>query len=246
MPVQQGPVRTKVATWLREAGDELFLFVHGLGCSKKSWRDAWSRPELRDKSLLAVDLPGFGHSPLPDNFSCELEKHAEILATLVDAYASRKIHLVAHSMGGSVAMLLPERILARLQRLTLIEARLLASSCGVASGSAEVDFEKFETETFPQFRKLVARDRRSAFDLDQVDLEAFYKTARSLTRWAGSEDLLRRFQGCPCPNSFVYGADNAHLEELKYIDERCKVRITEAGHFVMQDQPRALYHHLVT
>ena len=246
VPVQLGPMRTKVATWSRESGDELFLFVHGLGCSKKSWRDAWSRPELREKSLLAVDLPGFGHSPLPDNFGCELEDHAGILAALVDAHASRKIHLVAHSMGGSVAVLLPERMLARLKRLTLIEARLVNSSCGLASGSASVNFEKFKNETFPQFRKIARRDQRSAYDLDRVELEAFYRSARSLTRWANSKELLHRFLRCPCPTSFVYGGVNTHLGELTHIDAARKVSIADAGHFVMQDQPQALYHHLAS
>lgn len=246
MPVQLGLISTKVSAWARESGNELLLFVHGLGCSKKSWRDAWSHPELRSKSLLAVDLPGFGHSPLPAKYNSELEDHATVVAALIDAHASRTIHLVAHSMGGSVAMLLPDRMLARLKRLTLIEARLLGSSCGLTSGSAAVDFEKFKNETFPQFRKLAERDTRSAFDLDRVDLQAFYRSARSLTRLAQSSELLQRYIRCPCPSSFVYGASNAHLDELKHIDTERQVCIAGAGHFVMRDAPKALYDHLAS
>ena len=83
--MQLGPHQRKVAVWLRDAGDDLMIFVHGLGCSKLSWRSAWMRPELRDMSLLAIDLPGFGHSPCPEDFGCELEEHAEVLAGVVDA-----------------------------------------------------------------------------------------------------------------------------------------------------------------
>ena len=147
-------------------------------------------------------------------------------------------------MGGAVAMLLPERMLARLSRLSLIEARLVASSCGLASGSAAVEFEEFRRNTFPRFRKLAEGDPRAAFDLDQSDLRAFYESARSLIRWTSGKDLLERFLRCPCPNRFIYGADNSHLGELRHIDETRKIRIAAAGHFVMQDQPDALYHHL--
>lgn len=242
--MQHGLLQAKLATWSRDLSDGLLLFVHGLGCSKNSWIEAWSRPELRDCSLLALDLPGFGHSERPAGFGGELTDHAGVLESVIDAHASKRIHLVAHSMGGSVALLLPDRVLSRLERLTLIEPRLLISSCGVASQTAAAGFEVFRREAFPKFKKLVARDAKSCFDLDSVDIESFYASARSLQSWASSRKLLERFQRCPCPAVFVYGSINSHLEELKYIEGKQKLRIADAGHFPMQDQPKALYHQL--
>ena len=242
--MQHGLLDVKLATWLRDIGDELYLFVHGLGCSKMSWLDAWSRPEMRDRSLLAIDLPGFGHSERPPGFGGELTDHAAVLASIIDAHASKRIHLVAHSMGGSVALLLPDRILSRLGYLSLIEPRLFVSSCGVASQTAGAGFEVFRREAFPKFVKLVARDAKSGFDLNHADIESFYSSAKSLQSWAGSGKLLDRFRHCPCPAVFVYGSMNSHLEELQHIDDKQKIRIADAGHFVMQDQPQALYHQL--
>lgn len=244
--MQLGLLHVKLATWFRDFSDELFFFVHGLGCSKKSWLEAWSRPELRGRSLLALDLPGFGHSERPQGFGGELTDHASLLECLIDAHASKRIHLVAHSMGGSSALLLPDRILSRLERLTLIEPRLLVSSCGVASQTAGEGFDVFRREAFPRFKKAIMRDARSGFDLNNADLESFYAGATSLRSWATSRKLLDRFRHCPCPIVFVYGSINSHLEELKHIDDEQKLSIPDAGHFVMQDQPKALYHYLAS
>ena len=123
----------RLSAWFRDTGDNLVLFVHGLGCSKESWRRAWSSPALYGCSLLAIDLPGFGASPRPPDFSYDLEDQAGLLAGVIDAHASRRVCVVAHSMGGTVATLLPDAASRRVDSLVLVEGRLLASSCGIAS-----------------------------------------------------------------------------------------------------------------
>jgi pimeloyl-ACP methyl ester carboxylesterase len=133
----------RLATWFRESGDELVLFLHGLGCSKENWRQAWGVRELRDNSFLAVDFLGFGHSPRPAQFGYRLEDQAAVLAAVIDAHALKRIHLVAHSMGGTIALLLPARILSRLGSLILVEPRLVNSSCGIAAEAVKYTYEEF-------------------------------------------------------------------------------------------------------
>jgi len=231
----------RLSAWLRDTGDDLVLFVHGLGCSKESWRQAWSSPALYGCSLLAIDLPGFGASPRPTGFSYDLEDQAGLLAGVIDAYASRRVCLVAHSMGGAVAMLLPAASARRIDRLVLVEARLSSASCGIASLASSASLAQFEAEVFPQFRRRVELDRRAAFDLDRADRQAFYLSSKSLVRWTGGTGLAPRFDAFDCPKVFVYGGDNRHLHELALIDRSLLREIADAGHFAMNDNPEAFY-----
>jgi pimeloyl-ACP methyl ester carboxylesterase len=241
LPVRLKGREYKLSAWFREAGPETVIFVHGLGCSKENWRAAWGRPELRGKSLLAYDLIGFGHSPRPPEFNYTLENQAGLLSGVIDAYAVRRIHLVAHSMGGTIALLLPNRALARFASLNLVEPRLKKSSCGIAAEAAQGDFNQFTSEVFPRFRKRISRDSTAAFDLDRADLNAFYQSSCSLIHWTRDDEMLRRFDGAPCRKTLIFGGLNQHLEELGIIDNALKFEVSGAGHFMMHDQQHAFY-----
>lgn len=78
------------------------LFVHGLGGSSQNWSALM--PLLGD--LLdseAVDLPGFGDSPPPDDGNYSVTGHARAVIRLLDAGRRGPVHLFGNSLGGAVA-----------------------------------------------------------------------------------------------------------------------------------------------
>src|SRR5688572_369076 len=85
-----------LASKFREAGQDLLVFIHGLGCSKEAYEVAWDNPALKVYSLLSFDLLGFGESPKPTDFGYTLEAHAEVLDQILDQYRDYRIHLVAN------------------------------------------------------------------------------------------------------------------------------------------------------
>lgn len=231
-----------LAAWQRDTGsDELLVCVHGLGCSKKSYAEAFQRPELRSWSLLAFDLPGFGRSPRPDDYRHDLKEQAALLRSLLDSHASRRIVLLAHSMGGTLSLLLPAPVLSRLAGMVLVEPRLLAASSTVSAEANRFEFDEFLRHFWPQLRARVAGDPSEAFDLDHADPVAFYRSARSLGHWTHSADLVGAFLSADCPRCFVYGDRNVHLGELAALPAAEQLRIPGAGHFPMQDNPQAFY-----
>lgn len=232
----------RLTAWQREtAGEALLVMVHGLGCSKTSFGGAWAEPLFRDWALLAPDLPGFGRSPKPADFDYDLKQQARVIASLLDQRASRRVHLVAHSMGGTLSLLLPDRILARLESLVLVEPRLLAESCTVAVEASSYPEDGFDEQFLRGFRRRVRADERVAFDADHADPVAFQRSATSLVKWAGSGEMLSRFLRAPCPAWFVYGADNRHLAELRHLPAEQTVAIPGSAHFPMHDNPAAFY-----
>ncbi|GAA3375235.1 alpha/beta hydrolase [Streptomyces sannanensis] len=78
------------------------LFVHGLGGSSMNWSDLMSRLEDIVHGE-AVDLPGFGDSPPPDDGDYSVTGHARAVIRLLDASGRSPAHLFGNSLGGAVA-----------------------------------------------------------------------------------------------------------------------------------------------
>jgi pimeloyl-ACP methyl ester carboxylesterase len=107
-------ISCRIAIRYRSASPNLIYFLHGLGCSKDSFENVWKQPDFKDFSLLAMDLAGFGHSDRPIDFSYSMEDHAKVCETVLRTFSEPRVHIVAHSMGGAVGLLLADDILNRL------------------------------------------------------------------------------------------------------------------------------------
>src|SRR5688500_8806710 len=94
------------------AGEPLVL-VHGIGHTWRGWKPML--PELeRHFDVLAVDLPGFGHSaPLPAGQACTPEELADAVEQAMDAAGFETAHLAGNSLGGWIALILARRGRAR-------------------------------------------------------------------------------------------------------------------------------------
>ncbi|WP_406173171.1 alpha/beta fold hydrolase [Streptomyces sp. NBC_00996] len=78
------------------------LYVHGLGGSSQNWSGLMP---LLDGILdsEAVDLPGFGDSPPPDDGNYSVTGHARAVIRYLDAAGRGPVHLFGNSLGGAVA-----------------------------------------------------------------------------------------------------------------------------------------------
>ncbi|MET9349759.1 alpha/beta fold hydrolase [Streptomyces termitum] len=77
------------------------LYVHGLGGSSQNWSALM--PLLADAvDGEAVDLPGFGVSPPPDDGDYSVTGHARAVIRLLDAAGRGPVHLFGNSLGGAV------------------------------------------------------------------------------------------------------------------------------------------------
>ncbi|MEV4866099.1 alpha/beta hydrolase [Streptomyces ossamyceticus] len=99
------------------------LYVHGLGGSSQNWS---ALMPLLDGSVAseAVDLPGFGDSPPPDDGNYSVTAHARAVIRYLDASGRGPVHLFGNSLGGAVttrvAALRPDLV----RTLTLVSPAL--------------------------------------------------------------------------------------------------------------------------
>src|SRR2546430_11006033 len=88
------------------------VLVHGLGGPHGNWM-AVAPALARDARVLAVDLAGFGRTPLGER-SADVHANRILLDRFLEAVAAGPVVLVGNSMGGLVAMmeaaLAPERV----------------------------------------------------------------------------------------------------------------------------------------
>ncbi|MEG3631824.1 alpha/beta fold hydrolase [Streptomyces poriticola] len=77
------------------------LYVHGLGGSSQNWSALMA---LLDEVVdgEAVDLPGFGDSPPPDDGDYSVSAHARAVIRHLDAAGRGPVHLFGNSLGGAV------------------------------------------------------------------------------------------------------------------------------------------------
>jgi pimeloyl-ACP methyl ester carboxylesterase len=104
------------------AQKEPALCVHGLAGSSRNWTDLIDllRPRL---ACAALDLPGFGDSPPRPDRRYSIAALAQTVEALIEKQAN-KVHLIASSLGGAVAVKLAATRPDLIKTLTLISPAL--------------------------------------------------------------------------------------------------------------------------
>lgn len=89
------------------AGTPMVL-VHGLGSRRQIFDPIFDALAARH-DVIAVDLPGFGATPLPSGFQPSPVAYAEWLATWLKTIGVDRPHVVGNSMGGGIALEMARR-----------------------------------------------------------------------------------------------------------------------------------------
>jgi pimeloyl-ACP methyl ester carboxylesterase len=116
--VELGPERDEDAT-------QPLVFVHGLSGSWPNWLEQLPAFAVEHR-VITLDLPGFGHSPMPPQ-KLSISGYARILEHLLDRLGIDAAALVGNSMGGFIAAELAIAFPQRVERLVLISAAGLST-----------------------------------------------------------------------------------------------------------------------
>lgn len=100
---------------------EPLIFVHGLGGCWRNWLE--SLPYFgRSHRAIALDLPGFGHSPMP-SWEIDMQAYGRLLHDFCEKLGiDRVAALVGHSMGGFLSTEATIEQPSRFDRLVLVSA----------------------------------------------------------------------------------------------------------------------------
>jgi pimeloyl-ACP methyl ester carboxylesterase len=99
---------------------QTLVFVHGLSGCWANWLE--QLPDLADDHrVVALDMPGFGASPMPDG-EVSISRYARLLDSLLGQMDVDAAAVVGNSMGGFIAAELAIAFPQRVERLVLISA----------------------------------------------------------------------------------------------------------------------------
>jgi pimeloyl-ACP methyl ester carboxylesterase len=242
-PGKHGKVHFKFR--YNQTARETVIFIHGLACSLDSFRNLFDFTYyLSDKNLLLIDLIGFGKSTKkPSGFSYKMEEHASVVDELLTSLPSWDYHIVAHSLGGAVALLLPERVFERTLTFTNIEGNLISDDCGALSrGVTSLSFKDYENVLFHTQLKEFAGHHQLRFE--ESTAEAVYQSAISLVEWSDSGKLLPMFENLRCRKSYFYGEENKAMPILDRITFAEKFMVPNSGHGLMTENSNEFYNSL--
>ncbi|MEV0323740.1 alpha/beta fold hydrolase [Streptomyces sp. NPDC050658] len=217
------------------------VYVHGLGAASVVYHaHIAARPELAGRRSLFVDLPGHGISDRPADFGYTLEDHADALAAALDHAEVSGAEVIAHSMGGSVAIVLAHRRPDLVSRLVLTEANLDPNPPVTAGSSGIATYGEEEFVAGGYARVLDGVGPLWAATMRLADPRALHRSAVGLVR--GTRPTMRgMLMDLPVERVFVQGELSGEVTDqdgLVASGVRV-VTVPRAGHNVMFDNPEA-------
>ncbi|MEQ4499636.1 alpha/beta fold hydrolase [Nocardioides kribbensis] len=234
------------------------VFLHGLFGQGRNFTQVAKalQPDLRS---VLVDLPNHGRSPWTG--TADYETVAESVATWLRAtYAAQgPVHLVGHSMGGKVAMVLALRHPDLVDRLVVVDISPAPSD---GAGEFEHLLGALAGLDLPALTSRADADAGLAEEIDDERVRGFLlqnlRSGQDGFRWQADLDLLRRelaaIAGFPVlddvapfdhPVLWMAGERSAYVQPeheplMRALFPRTRqVTIKGAGHWVHSERPEA-------
>ena len=104
------------------ASGPVVVLVHGLGGRAEDWRTLAPYFARAGYRVYSPDLPGYGRSEQPANFSYSVRDEAHVVVGFLDALGLKQVDLGGWSMGGWIVQLVASEHPERVNRLMLYDA----------------------------------------------------------------------------------------------------------------------------
>ncbi|MGW2400524.1 alpha/beta fold hydrolase [Kitasatospora sp. NPDC001664] len=241
--MRQAPVTPNgdLIRWIELPGAEpARLHLHGLGASSPVYSAAAAaHPLLTGRRSLLLDLLGFGISDRPADFPYTLESHADAVATALTAAGVEGAEVIAHSLGGAVAVLLAARHPRLVSKLVLVDSVLDPAPTVPAPGSTgitEYTEEEFLAEGWHRTAERVGPTWWATMRL--AGPVALHRTA--VHRARGTTPPLReQLAALTVPRTYLHPeADGAPAGAAELTATGTTVRaVPDCGHTIMFDNP---------
>lgn len=243
------------------AGDPVVL-LHGIPTWGYLWRDIIPHVSAA-RRVLVSDLLGFGYSDRSDRFDRSIGSQAEMIDAWLGKLGIERASIVAHDIGGGVALRLAVFFPKRVSRLCIMNAVCYDSwpiELILQFGHPEI-YRKFSASTAVKFLKKALKQGFAVTPSDEFldGLLSPYATEvgkLSLIRNAAAlntnltTEITALLPNIKVPTRILWGEEDK-FQVLRYgerlawdIPGAQLVRIPDARHFVMIDKPDEVVRHL--
>ena len=178
---QVGQIAVRRTPTRGDGPHEPAILVHGLGGNALNWVDL--AEELADRlDCVALDLPGFGWTPPPEDGDYSLAAHMRaVVATAQSVFGGQAVHLFGNSMGGAIAVQLAARHPDLVRTLCLVSPAMPTRRPRATNVHIPVmTLPGVGPRLFDRFQKVGAEQRvQATFDLCYADPNRLHPQRRA-------------------------------------------------------------------
>jgi len=225
-----------------------FLFIHGLQSRKETFDIYLNNfPPKTKRSLISLDLIGFGQSDKPENFGYDLLDQVNKIKKLLYELEIKDLIIIGHSYGGMIGTKLLQSADLEIKSIINLEGNLVEEDCGESINVANMTFSKFQDYFESLKGELVNSDYKSDIfrgeSLAKIPAEVFYKTSKTIVNWSKSGDLYNLFCNSPIPKLLITGSNSSYFSKPKRGNIK-HVTIDDVTHFMLSEKPFEVYEYI--
>jgi pimeloyl-ACP methyl ester carboxylesterase len=253
-----------VATPGIEAGPaqdvEGVLFVHGNPGSASDW-NALVEETGAFARAVAIDMPGFGHAPLPSGFEPQISSYAAFLERARKQLGLERVHLVVHDFGGPFGLHWGLEHDAAWRSVVLINVGVLPGYRwhALARRWRTPVLGELMNAWIPRWAWRRSMTAAGPKELPRAFVDKMYDEFDRTTR----ATVLRLYRATPDPGAtadavggplarlhkpalVVWGAKDPYItvdyaeRQREFFDVRGPLVLPESGHWPFQDDPQAV------
>jgi pimeloyl-ACP methyl ester carboxylesterase len=247
------------------ASAQPIVFVHGLAGSWPNWLE--QLPVFgAERRVIAIDLPGFGHSPMPRE-RISISGYARLLDRLMGELAIDAAAVVGNSMGGFISAELAIAFPQRVERLVLVSAAGVSTTADPSVARLVPTARRLQTVLAASTAWMASKSdtvaRRARLRDALLNVVAAHPSrlpaalAAEQLRGSGKPgfiqaleaildyDVRERLPEIACPTLIVWGANDrlitVHDADVfaELIPNARKVVFADTGHTAMLERPAA-------
>ena len=249
-------------SYVDEGAGEPVILIHGI----PTWSYLWHRliPVLSEQNrVIAPDLIGFGYSDKSDNFDRSIARQTEMIDALMEKMGIEQANIVAHDIGGGVALRLATLYPHRVNKLCVMNSVSYDSwaiEAMIQLGHPSAYYMASASTTVATLRQMLKQGFAETPDDEVLDgIFAPYSTEvgkLSLIRNATAlntnltTEITHLLHKIEAKTLILWGVEDK-FQLLKFgkrlsddIPNAKLIQIKDAGHFVMLDQPEEVADHV--
>ena len=239
------------------------LLIHGLASSTYTFRRII--PLLQKHfSIIAVDLPGFGKSEKSTSFVYSFQNYAKLMFECIHQLGISKPYIVAHSMGGQIALnmaiLAPEKInklillsssgyLKRAKRLLICSSYLPLFEKCIHYYIGRKDVRDHLKNVF--YNQTLINDEIINEFAKPLAEKGFYKALVRLLRHREGDLLPHQLQEIQTPTLLIWGEEDRVVpiqvgqRLVKDLPDAQLITYKNAGHLITEERPEHIFENIL-
>ena len=223
---------------INESQNFSVLFIHGLENIGNWFQEQIDQYSLGEYSWIIPDLIGFGNSTKPENITdYTMEQQANNLKQLLLEECVNSVLIIAHSMGGAIAIELIEKLILNneLNQETNINVKGIVILEGNLDENDTFYSSKIAKRSFEEYRKKTKKINAFSFWASSIDLVKVSKKDYLLPKLMKYLDF---------PVYFIFGEENKGKYTSEELIEKNGLRliyIKKAGHFIHKENPELFW-----